>query len=125
MDISDVWKLSYSENSNRKVWGAKYVARHPNLAALDLSNFKCGHDAPIYALTEDILHASGTPYFTFHDIDENKPSGSIRIRVETIDYFLKQYGDELARRTELEKELEERVRAYEAELLNIARSVNC
>lgn len=125
MDISDIWKLSYSENSNRKVWGAKYVARHPNLVALDLSNFKCGHDAPIYALTEDILHASGTPYFTFHDIDENKPSGSIRIRVETIDYFLKQYREELVRRTELEKELEERVRAYEAELLTAAPSANC
>ncbi len=116
MDISDVWKNSYSENSNKKIWGAKYVARHPNLVALDLSNFKCGHDSPIYSLIEDILHSSNTPYFTFHDIDENKPSGSIKIRVETINYFLKQYEDELKKRYALEDALEVRLKAYEAEL---------
>ena len=88
MDITDVWKNCYSENSSKKVWGAKYVARHPNLVAIDLSSFKCGHDAPIYNTVENIIEVSNTPYFTFHDIDENKPSGSIKIRVETIDYFL-------------------------------------
>ncbi|MCI0526778.1 MAG: acyl-CoA dehydratase activase-related protein, partial [Nitrospira sp.] len=44
LDISDVWKNSYSENTSRKIWAAKYVARHPNLVALELSSFKCGHD---------------------------------------------------------------------------------
>jgi RNA polymerase primary sigma factor len=39
---------------------------------------------------EEIAEESGTPYFTFHEIDENRPSGSIKIRVETIDYFLKE-----------------------------------
>ena len=89
--ISDVWKKSYSENTNRKVWGALYAAGHPNLAILDLSSFRCGHDAPIYSLIEEIAERSGTPYFTFHEIDENRPSGSIKIRVETIDYFLTEY----------------------------------
>jgi len=116
MDISDVWKNSYSENSNKKIWAAKYVARHPNLVALDLSNFKCGHDSPIYSLIDDILHSSNTPYFTFHDIDENKPSGSIKIRVETINYFLRQHEEELKERYALEEALEARMRAYEAEL---------
>ena len=46
MSITDVWKNSYSENTSRKVWAAKYVARHPNLVALELSSFKCGHNAP-------------------------------------------------------------------------------
>jgi predicted nucleotide-binding protein (sugar kinase/HSP70/actin superfamily) len=45
MDIQDVWKNSYSENTSRKIWAAKYTARHPNLVALELSSFKCGHDA--------------------------------------------------------------------------------
>jgi len=89
LSIDDVWKNSYSENTNRKVWAAKFVARHPNLVALELSSFKCGHDAPIYALVEEIVERSGTPYFCFRDIDENKPTGSIKIRIETIDYFLK------------------------------------
>ena len=91
LDIEDVWKNSYSENTNRKVWAAKFTARHPNLVALELSSFKCGHDAPIYTVVEEIVEHSGTPYFCFKDIDENKPTGSIKIRVETIDYFLKRY----------------------------------
>ncbi len=91
MEISDVWKNSYSENTNRKIWAAKFVARHPNLVALELSNFRCGHDAPIYSLIQDIIEMSGKPYFCFKDIDENKPKGSIKIRIETIAYFLKEY----------------------------------
>jgi predicted nucleotide-binding protein (sugar kinase/HSP70/actin superfamily) len=93
-DISDVWQVSYSENSSHKIWVAKYVARHPNLVALDLSSFKCGHDAPIYSVVEEILENSGTPYFSFKDIDENKPTGSIKLRVETIDYFLRRYQED-------------------------------
>ncbi len=97
LEIADVWESSYSENTNKKLWGAKYVARHPNLVAVDLSNFRCGHDAPVYSVVEEILTATGTPYFTFHDIDENKPSGSIKIRTETIHYFLQRYEEELKR----------------------------
>lgn len=122
MDISDVWKNSYSENSNKKIWGARYVARHPNLVALDLSNFKCGHDAPIYSLIEDILHSSNTPYFTFHDIDENKPSGSIKIRVETIDYFLRQYEGEIKKRFELKETL---ARRFEESSSKLKEKVAC
>jgi predicted CoA-substrate-specific enzyme activase len=95
MDISDVWKHSFSANSAHKVWAAKFTARHPNLVAVELSNFKCGHDAPIYSTIERIIETSGTPYFAFKDIDENRPTGSIRLRVETIDYFLKRYLQEM------------------------------
>jgi predicted nucleotide-binding protein (sugar kinase/HSP70/actin superfamily)/activator of 2-hydroxyglutaryl-CoA dehydratase len=102
MDITDVWKNAYSENTNRKVWAAKYVARHPNLVALEMSNFKCGHDAPIYSTIEDIVECSGTPYFNFKDLDENKPTGSIKIRVETISYFLARYREEMLERAEQE-----------------------
>ncbi|MCL2878021.1 MAG: acyl-CoA dehydratase activase-related protein [Acidobacteria bacterium] len=91
MDIGDVWKHTFSANSAFKVWAAKFTARHPNLIAVELSNFKCGHDAPIYSTIERIIETSGTPYFAFKDIDENRPMGSIRLRVETIDYFLQQY----------------------------------
>jgi len=98
MSINDVWKNSYSENTNKKLWAAKYTARHRNLVAVDLSNFRCGNDAPIYNIVESILKASDTPYFTFHDIDENKPSGSIKIRIETVNYFLKQYTEQLRSR---------------------------
>src|SRR5579872_5229329 len=46
LDITDAWKNSYSCSTNHKVWAAKFTARHPNLVALELSSFKCGHDAP-------------------------------------------------------------------------------
>jgi predicted nucleotide-binding protein (sugar kinase/HSP70/actin superfamily) len=89
LDIQDVWKNRYSTGTNHKVWAAKFTTRHPNLVALEVSSFKCGHDAPIYGVIEGIDEQSGKPYFSFKDLDENKPSGSIRIRVETIDYFLR------------------------------------
>src|SRR5438132_357516 len=50
LDIGDAWKNSYSCSTNHKVWAAKFTARHPNLVALEISSFKCGHDAPIYGV---------------------------------------------------------------------------
>ncbi len=116
MAITDVWKNSYSENTSRKVWAAKYVARHPNLVALELSSFKCGHDAPIYTVVEEIVEHSGTPYFCFKDIDENKPTGSIRIRVETIGYFLKRYREDMVRNKQKAGTIEAQLREFEARL---------
>jgi len=113
MDIQDVWKNSYSENTSRKVWAAKYTGRHPNLVALELSSFKCGHDAPIYSVVEEIVQNTGTPYFCFKDIDENKPTGSIKIRVETIGYFLKRYREDMVKNKGKIKTLEEKLADYE------------
>jgi predicted CoA-substrate-specific enzyme activase len=113
MDIQDVWKNSYSENTSRKIWAAKYTARHPNLVALELSSFKCGHDAPIYSVVEEVVQNSGTPYFCFKDIDENKPTGSIKIRVETIGYFLKRYREDMIKNKGKIKTLEEKLAEYE------------
>ena len=76
-------------------WAAKVVARHPNLVGLEISSFRCGHDSPIYGVVQEIVETSGTPFFTFRDLDENRSAGSIRIRVETIDYFLRRYRDAL------------------------------
>ncbi len=111
-----MWKNSYSENTTRKIWAAKYTARHPNLVALELSSFKCGHDAPIYTVVEEIVEHSGTPYFSFKDIDENKPTGSIKIRIETIGYFLKRYREDMVREKELSKSIDAQLREFEEKL---------
>jgi predicted nucleotide-binding protein (sugar kinase/HSP70/actin superfamily) len=116
LDIRDVWKNAYSGSTNVKIWAAKFTARHPNLVALEISNFKCGHDAPIYTVIEDIIENSGTPYFSFKDLDENKPTGSIKIRVETIDYFLKRYQETLLKKAEDAKQLEHQLAEYERSL---------
>jgi len=62
LEISDVWKNSYSCGTNQLMWAAKFTARHPNLVALQVSSFKCGHDAPIYGALESIIEQSGTPF---------------------------------------------------------------
>ncbi len=116
LDITDAWKNSYSCSTNHKVWAAKFTARHPNLVALEISSFKCGHDAPIYGVIEGIIEQSGTPYFCFKDLDENKPSGSIRIRVETIDYFLRRYREEVIRKRKAEQDIEAQLAALELQL---------
>jgi predicted CoA-substrate-specific enzyme activase len=116
LDISDAWKNSYSCSTNHKVWAAKFTARHPNLVALEISSFKCGHDAPIYGVIEGIIEQSGTPYFCFKDLDENKPSGSIKIRVETIDYFLRRYREDVIRKRKAEQDIETQLATLEAQL---------
>jgi predicted CoA-substrate-specific enzyme activase len=116
LDISDVWKNRYSTSTNHKVWAAKFTARHPNLVALEVSSFKCGHDAPIYGVIEGIIEQSGTPYFSFKDLDENKPSGSIRIRVETIDYFLRRYREDVVKRRTAEAGIEAQLAIFEQSL---------
>jgi predicted CoA-substrate-specific enzyme activase len=116
LDINDAWKNSYSCSTNHKVWAAKFTARHPNLVALEISSFKCGHDAPIYGVIEGIIEQSGTPYFCFKDLDENKPSGSIRIRVETIDYFLRRYREEVIRKRKATEDIDAQLKALELQL---------
>ena len=95
LSVLDVWPESYSANSVQKVWAAKFASRHPNVAILDLSSFKCGHDAPTYGLIDRIVAASSTPYSALHDLDANKPSGSIQIRVKTYAYTLMRHGERL------------------------------
>jgi predicted CoA-substrate-specific enzyme activase len=116
LEISDVWKNSYSCSTNHKIWAAKFTARHPNLVALEMSSFKCGHDAPIYGVIEGIIEQSGTPYFCFKDLDENKPTGSIRIRVETIDYFLRRYRETIIKRRQAEEQIEAQLAELERSL---------
>src|SRR5690606_30566751 len=116
LSIEDAWKNSYSENTNRKVWAAKYTARHPNLVALELSSFKCGHDAPIYSVIEECIHQSTTPYFCFKAVDENKPPGAIRLRVETIAYFLRRYREGLVDRGERIRSIDAKLATRRAEL---------
>ncbi|MDH3512880.1 MAG: acyl-CoA dehydratase activase-related protein [Gammaproteobacteria bacterium] len=98
-DIRDVWPENYSVNSAQKIWGAKFAARHSNVAVLDLSSFKCGHDAPTYGLMDAILKAAGTPRLIMHDLDANKAVGSIAIRTGTFAYTLSRHAEELQRKT--------------------------
>lgn len=46
-------------------------------------------------MIEQIIESAGKPFFSFRDIDENRPAGAIRIRTETIAYFLARYQERL------------------------------
>jgi len=117
LDINDVWPENYSVNSVQKVWAAKFAARHPNVAVLDLSSFKCGHDAPTYGMIDSIIGAAKAPYSALHDIDANKPSGSIKIRVKTYAHTLTLAREKLEDRAEKEVTLARLVETKKLELL--------
>jgi len=112
LDINDVWPENYSANSAQKVWAVKYAARHPNIALLDLSSFKCGHDSPTYGIVDSIVNAGQTPYAAQHDLDANKPSGSIKIRVKTYAHSLKMHEEALEdlanKKAELNRSIDEK-----------------
>lgn len=117
LSVSDVWPENFTANTAQKVWGAKFAARHPNVVVLDLSSFKCGHDAPTYGMIDSIINASGTPYSALHDVDANKPGGSIAIRVRTYAHTLHRHEEELEDLAAKKSELERRVEAKRRELL--------
>ncbi len=112
LQLSHLWPENYSANSAQKVWAANFAAHHPNVAVLDLSSFKCGHDAPTYGLIDSIVQTARTPAAMLHDLDANKPSGSLKIRVNTYAHSLRlrqEQLEELAAKTrELERSLEAR-----------------
>jgi activator of 2-hydroxyglutaryl-CoA dehydratase/predicted nucleotide-binding protein (sugar kinase/HSP70/actin superfamily) len=122
LDIRDVWPENYSTNSAERVWAAKVAARHPNVAILDLSSFKCGHDAPTYGIVDAIVSAAGVPHAALHDLDANKPTGSIKIRVKTYDHTLRRRREALEDLADKRRELLHDVEAKRLELLEKKRA---
>jgi hypothetical protein len=105
----------------QKVWAAKFAARHPNVVVLDLSSFKCGHDAPTYGLIDSIISSSATPYSALHDIDANKPGGSIKIRVKTYAHSLKLHEERLEDVAKKTEELKFRIEEKRLSLLELKK----
>jgi predicted nucleotide-binding protein (sugar kinase/HSP70/actin superfamily) len=98
-DIIDVWTSSYSSNTNEIMWGAKFAARCPWITCVvRLSSYECGMDQPTYTPTQKIVEATGTLFFKFGDLDSTKPSGSIKIRVETIVHYMAKYSQQIIER---------------------------
>jgi predicted CoA-substrate-specific enzyme activase len=119
LELNHVWPENYSVNSAQKVWGAVFAAHHPNVAVLDLSSFKCGHDAPTYGLIDSILQTSRTPAAALHDLDANKPGGSIKIRVKTYAHSLRLQQERLEDLTDKKRQLARRIDEKRLELLRL------
>lgn len=119
LELNHVWPENYSVNSAQKVWGAVFAAHHPNVVVLDLSSFKCGHDAPVYGLIDSIIEKSKTPYAALHDIDANKPAGSIKIRVKTYAHALKLHEERLEDASKRKHQLAHAIDQKRLELLEL------
>ena len=98
-DIDDVWPSSYSANTNEILWGAKVAARVPWVTCvIRLTSYECGMDQPTFTPVQQIVEHSGTLFFSFQELDSTKPGGSVKIRVETISYYLGRYSPEIIAR---------------------------
>lgn len=124
LEVNDVWLENFSSNSVQKVWAAKFAARHPNVAVLDLSSFKCGHDAPAYGLIDSIISAAAVPYSALHDIDANKPDGSIKIRVKTYAHSLGIHQEQMEDLARKKEELQYRLDQKRLDLMRIRNSMD-
>jgi predicted nucleotide-binding protein (sugar kinase/HSP70/actin superfamily) len=122
LELNHVWPENYSANSAQKVWAASFAAHHPHVVVLDLSSFKCGHDAPTYGLIDSIIDASKTPYAALHDIDANKPGGSIKIRVKTYAHSLKLHEERLDDAAKKKRELAHAIDKKRLELLELKKN---
>src|SRR5262249_9793801 len=89
---------------------------------LDLSSFKCGHDAPTYGIIDGVIGTAGTPYSALHDIDANKPGGSIKIRVKTYAHSLKLAEERLEDLAKKKDELRFRIEEKRLQLLEIKKA---
>lgn len=99
LDIADVWPSSYSANTNELLWGAKAAIKIPWIAGvIRLSSYECGMDQPTYTPVQQIIERSGTLFFSFQELDATKPAGSLKIRVETIGYYMERYASAIIAR---------------------------
>jgi predicted nucleotide-binding protein (sugar kinase/HSP70/actin superfamily) len=53
-------------------------------------SYECGMDQPTFTPVQRIVEETGTMFFSLQDLDSTKPAGSVKIRTETIAYYLKQ-----------------------------------
>ncbi|PRQ01219.1 BadF/BadG/BcrA/BcrD ATPase family protein [Enhygromyxa salina] len=122
LEISHVWPENYLANSAQRVWAANFAAHHPNVAILDLSSFKCGSDAPTYGLVDSIIQAAKVPAAALHDLDANKPGGSIKIRVKTYTHSLSLHKERLEDASAKREQLLQSIENKRLELLELKQA---
>jgi predicted nucleotide-binding protein (sugar kinase/HSP70/actin superfamily) len=55
-------------------------------------------DQPTFTPVQKIVEATGTLYFKFGDLDATKPTGSVKIRTETIEHYVDKNAQEIIQR---------------------------
>ena len=72
-----------NSGDGEKLAALRLIAAHPYLVTIELSSFKCGQDASLYADVAAGARAGGRPFLALHDLDETRPVGSLRLRLRT------------------------------------------
>jgi len=99
-----------------QVWAAKFTARHPNLVA---SKFPALSAATTRQSTEWSKESSRNPArrtSASKTWTKTSQPARFRIRVETIDYFLRRYREEIIKKRKAEEDIEAQLAALEAQL---------
>ena len=90
-DLSEIAPALTNSGSAEKLWAARVTAADPSLVAVDVSSFRCGQDAAILGTLTDLLDAADKPWLALHDLDEQRPAATIRMRVETFVAAVRRY----------------------------------
>ena len=91
-DVRDLAPECVNSGAAERLWAARFAARHGRLGVVDLSSFKCGQDAPLYAPVREVLDAAGVVTCSLHDLDETRPVASLRLRLRTFAHALAARG---------------------------------
>ena len=91
-DVRDLLPESANSGANERLWAARIAARHGRLAVIDLSSFKCAQDAPTAAPIRRLLDEAGVISCALHDLDETRPTSSLRLRLRTFAHALREHG---------------------------------
>lgn len=90
-DLSDLPFLTNSGDGERLA-AARCAGSLPWLVAIELSSFKCGQDASLYAHVAGAARGEhGKPFLALHDLDETRPVASLRLRLRTFLSAVEQY----------------------------------
>ncbi len=82
-DLSDLPFLTNSGDGERLA-AARCAGALDTLVAVELSSFKCGQDASLYAhVAEAARGPRDKPFLALHDLDETRPVASLRLRLFT------------------------------------------
>lgn len=92
-DLSDLAPTLTNSGSAEKLWAARVIARDPALVAVDVSSFRCGQDASILGTLTDLLDAADKPWLALHDLDEQRPAATLRMRIETFAAAVRRYEE--------------------------------
>lgn len=98
LDLHDVLPEATNSGCAEKTWAARVIAQDPNLVAVDLSSFRCGQDASIMGTLGDLLDPLDKPTLRLHDLDEDRPGATFRIRLETFLHAVRRYEARIPKR---------------------------